>query len=149
MKFLKLIVITAILPLMGCQHSTSEIDPAQHALERTTVTIGDQSWDVEVAETTAQRQQGLMFREELKAGTGMLFVFKEEDFHSFWMRNTLIPLELIWIGADLKVVDAHTLQPCTTDKCPTTEPSQKALYVLEVNAGEFKGAVGEFIFFKQ
>ncbi len=128
---------------MGCQHTTSEITNVAHELEQETVKIGDQSWIVEIAKTPAQRHQGLMFREELEVGTGMLFVFEEEDFHSFWMKNTLIPLDIIWIGKDMNVIETHTLQPCSTEECPTTEPSQKAKYVLEINAGEFAGRRGE------
>jgi hypothetical protein len=84
-----------------------------------------------------------MFREELETGTGMLFVFEELNFHGFWMRNTLIPLDIIWIGEDMNVIEVHTLQPCTTDECPSFRPSQKALFVLEVSAGEFLGKQGD------
>ncbi len=141
----KFIALTAILPLMGCQHSTSEILHAPQVLEKMTVHIGEQSWTVDVAKTLKDRQQGLMLRESLEEGMGMLFIFEEEDFHAFWMKSTLIPLDVIWIGEDEKVVDVQTLQPCKTEECPNFRPAKKAKYVLEVNAGEFEGKVGEQI----
>ena len=136
-----------LLPLMGCQHSTTEITHQNHELETGVVTIGDQSWNVEIAQTTEQRQQGLMRRESLAENAGMFFVFEEEDFYAFWMKNTLIPLDIIWISADMNVVDLHTLQPCETKECPSVQPKEKAKYVLEVNADSFEGVVGDAVLF--
>lgn len=64
----------------------------------------------------------------------MLFVFEKEALYPFWMKNTLIPLDMIWMDAKGKVVDIKTASPCTTDPCPTTAPNGPALYVLEINA---------------
>ncbi len=132
---------------MGCEHTTSEILHKAHELDEMTVKIGEQSWSVEVAKTQEQRQQGLMLRESLSEGNGMLFIFEEIDFHSFWMKNTLIPLDVIWISENMKVVDIQTLTPCEAEECPSFVPSVKAKYVLEVNAGIFEGEIGDDLLF--
>jgi len=77
-----------------------------------------------------------MFRKELPRGTGMLFVFDAPDYHSFWMKNTLIKLDIIWIDATKHIVDIHTeVEPCRTEPCAVYTPNSGALYVLEVPSG--------------
>jgi uncharacterized membrane protein (UPF0127 family) len=78
----------------------------------------------------------------------MFFIFDRADFHTFWMKNTFIPLDVIWISEDKKVVDTQTLTPCQNQKCPLFSPSHPARFVLEINAGEFKGSVGDSVLFK-
>ncbi len=66
----------------------------------------------------------------------MLFVFPRPERYSFWMKNTLIPLDIIWLNSDRSVVHLETNVPaCVHDPCPNYAPVQPALYVLEVNAG--------------
>lgn len=65
----------------------------------------------------------------------MLFVYDEEKKYSFWMKNTLIPLDIIWIDKDHRVVDVQTVQPCKTEHCPSFTPKEQAQYILEINAG--------------
>ncbi len=92
---------------------------------------------VEVVDTPEARQKGLMFRDYLPGDEGMLFVFEEEWIYSFWMKNTLIPLDMIWINSGLEVVHIHeNAEPCKEDPCPSINPGVPALYVLEVNAGK-------------
>ena len=88
---------------------------------------------VEVARTARQIQRGLMYREYMPPDRGMLFLMREERIHSFWMRNTLIPLDMIFIGKDMTVagVVANT-EPLTDTSRRLDRPST---YVLEVNAG--------------
>ena len=75
-----------------------------------------------------------MHRESLDEKSGMLFVFPEDGRYGFWMKNTLIPLDIIWIDNDQRVVDIQTAQPCTAEPCPSYTPSGDARYVLEINA---------------
>lgn len=93
-------------------------------------------FSVELAKTNAEREKGLMNRKELDKNKGMLFIFGNEGVYPFWMENTLIPLDMIWIGQNQEVVfAAQNVQPCKTFICPITNPGVKAKYVLEINAG--------------
>jgi hypothetical protein len=88
---------------------------------------------VEVVRTPAERARGLMFRKHLAQDAGMLFLFDEEDEHPFWMKNTLIPLDLIFIGADLRIAGiVERAEPLTEKSRTVGKPSR---YVLEVNGG--------------
>ena len=84
-----------------------------------------------------------MYRTKLDASAGMLFVFEEEKIYPFWMKNTPLPLDIIWINADKKIVDTVAAPPCYEDPCTSFIPEAKALYVLEVNQGQFEGEIGE------
>lgn len=96
----------------------------------------DVSVTVELALDPYQWGKGLMFRDSLAPDSGMLFVFPTEEKRSFWMKDTLIPLDILFISRDKKVVTIHkNVAPCTTLICPRYTPTQGALYVLEVNAG--------------
>ncbi len=91
---------------------------------------------VEIASTPEERSRGLMYRENLPGNEGMLFVFKEEGNYSFWMKNVLIPLDIIWIDKNGKITYiAENLQPNSGVHYETIKPSQRAKYVLEINGG--------------
>jgi uncharacterized membrane protein (UPF0127 family) len=91
--------------------------------------------NVELAKTRQEQIQGLMYREHLPEDGGMLFVYNNERKWSFWMKNTLIPLDLIYINSDFEVVDIkHNFEPCKTILCPSHTPLSEAQYILEVNA---------------
>ena len=90
----------------------------------------------ELAATDEERQRGLMFREKLLPDQGMLFVFEEEGLYSFWMKNTLISLDMLWINKDRRIVHiARNVPPCKEDPCPSYSPERPGLYVLELAAG--------------
>lgn len=99
------------------------------------VCFGQNCFQSEIARDDAELQKGLMDRDGLDQDKGMLFVFNKEDKHSFWMKNTKIPLDVIWMSKDGKIVDIQTLSPCISDKCPTFSPKTNAQFVLEINAG--------------
>ena len=93
----------------------------------------------EIAKSSAELAKGLMFRKILEQDRGMLFVFEEEGDYPFWMKNTLIPLDMIWINSDSKVVFiSENNLPCPKNDCSSINPNQNAKYVLEINAGEVK-----------
>jgi len=103
------------------------------------VCIKGNCFQVELAITNAQREKGLMHRKELDKNKGMLFVFDKEGIYPFWMKNTLIPLDIIWIDSNSKVVFiSQNVQPCKSLICPSILPAGPAKYVLEINAGKVK-----------
>jgi uncharacterized membrane protein (UPF0127 family) len=94
---------------------------------------GDVPVTVEVAATPAQQSLGLMYRKDLGEKAGMLFVFDKAVEHPFWMKNTVLPLDMIFLGDDRKVVGiVKDAVPFTTTSRTVGVPSR---YVLEVNAG--------------
>lgn len=101
---------------------------------RAWVIFGTDTVVAEVASTPAQRQQGLMHRTEVLDGTGMLFVFEEEQELSFWMQNTYVALDVAFMGASGRIVDIQQMQPQTTDIHTGRAP---ALFALEVRQGWF------------
>lgn len=94
---------------------------------------------VELATDDETRAQGLMYRDRVREGTGMLFIFPSSGVFPFWMKNTLVPLDMIWIDDAQKVVDiAHSVPPCKADPCTSYPPQGAAKYVLEVAGGVAK-----------
>jgi uncharacterized protein len=93
----------------------------------------------EVADTPAKRASGLMFRDRLAPDRGMLFVFEEAGEWGFWMKNTKIALDILWLGPDKRIVYIEENVPgCRQDPCPEYKPNKEALYVLELPAGSVK-----------
>ena len=91
---------------------------------------------VEVAANDELRAQGLMYRDHLAEDRGMIFVFPQSGEYAFWMKNTIIPLDMIWIDEGKKVVHiAHDVPPCQADPCPSYPPNANAKYVLELGGG--------------
>lgn len=92
---------------------------------------------VELMVKSEDRAMGLMFRPSLAPDRGLLFVFENLDFHSFWMKNCKFPIDIVWLDEQQKVVyvSANT-PPCKADPCPVYEPMRRALYVVELNAGQ-------------
>ena len=74
---------------------------------------GGRSVRAELAVNDEERARGLMFRDQLMADQGMLFVFAEDEPHSFWMKNTLIPLDMLWLGSDRRIIHIEkNVPPC-------------------------------------
>ena len=89
--------------------------------------------DMEVADTEYDRQLGLMNRKHMDENQGMLFIFPREEFQSFWMRNTFIPLDMIFVGADYRIVTIHkNTQTLSDQSYPSSKPAK---YVIEVVGG--------------
>lgn len=117
-------VAAVALPLAACS------DEGKLVLHSST---GDYTFNVEVVDTPESRAKGLMFVQELADDAGMLFDFKEERQVSFWMRNTFIPLDMIFIGADGVVKTIHVnARPHDVTSIPSEVPVQ---FVLEIPGG--------------
>ncbi|MBN2518399.1 MAG: DUF192 domain-containing protein [Candidatus Altiarchaeota archaeon] len=91
---------------------------------------------VSVADTVEKQNTGLSLVPSLAEGEGMLFVFPNPKIASFWMRDMMFPLDLIWIDEEFQVVQiSEDLQPCSSDSCQIYRSNELIQYVLEVNAG--------------
>ena len=100
------------------------------------VKLGGKSFSVEIADTSEKQALGLMFRDSMPADHGMLFIFPNEAPRSFWMKNTRIPLDIMYFDKQLKMVSISAdTQPCRVSRCPSYPSVGPAMYVLELNAG--------------
>lgn len=118
----RLILFLALILISGCSSSTEN------------VCFESNCFEVEVSDNVMERTQGLMFRNSLDENKGMLFIFPEPGIYGFWMKNTLIPLDIIWINSNLEVVYiSKNTQPCQ-DTCNSIILDKESLYVLEINA---------------
>ena len=121
---LALAAVLAFAPLAACS------DEGKLTLHTAT---GDHAFHVEVVDTPETRAKGLMFVQDLAEDAGMLFDFKEERPVSFWMQNTYIPLDMVFVGADGVVKTVHAnARPMDTTSIPSGAPVQ---FVLEIPAG--------------
>jgi uncharacterized membrane protein (UPF0127 family) len=148
MKSFQAVAVVAVL--LGCQRvalSNPPAAPAEGSEAATTQTgsrlpmgevvvwskAGATPLQVELATDDASRERGLMFRTEVPQGHGMLFVFSASSNHTFWMKNTLVPLDMIFVGANLEIVGiVENAEPQTLTSRNPGAPSQ---YVLEVAGG--------------
>lgn len=92
----------------------------------------------EIADTTEKRAKGLMYRDSLAKDRGMLFTFAEPQLWTFWMKNTRISLDIIWMDGKKRIVHIERNVPTcprTDDGCPQYQPNDNAVYVLELAAG--------------
>jgi len=110
--------------------------------------IGVQTFNLEVSDTPESREMGLMHRETMQYDEGMLFVFDQPGRHRFWMKNTLIPLDILWLDDNKSVIHFETVSPCYEDPCPPVGPTTAtAKYVIELPAGSFVEELGTVVGF--
>ena len=102
------------------------------------VELGNQRYAIEIADDDAERARGLMFRDALPTGHGMLFIHDAEEPQAYWMKNTKIPLDILYFDDGRKLVaQQRDVPPCSLgDGCPSYPSDAPARYVLELNAGE-------------
>ena len=119
-----LITLLALSLLSGCSHYGQS------------VVLRDTRFTVEIADDPGEQQLGLMFREAMPDGHGMLFIFQNEDPRSFWMKNTRITLDILYFDSAQVLVSMHqNVPPCRTPQCPGYPSNKPARYVLELNGG--------------
>ena len=102
------------------------------------VEVGGQRYTVEVSDDDAERARGLMFRDVMANGHGMLFIHEAEEPQAYWMKNTKIPLDILYFDANRKLVAQQRDVPTCSlgDACPSYPSDAPARYVLELNSGE-------------
>ena len=129
-NFAKILLIILLVFVAGCTKNLGKnadeilIDNGEKILKV----------NAEIADDSEERAKGLMFRERLEENSGMLFVFGNEEEQTFWMKNTLIPLDMIFIDKNFKIVDIKYAIPCDKDPCSLYKSSMPVKYVLEVNS---------------
>ncbi len=150
MRYVGILIVLFSLFLVGCGGTGSPgATTSGDAADSSATTVGTElrpltidassgetvKLQVEIADTDAERQRGLMERTALGENRGMLFVFDSEQTLSFWMKNTLIPLSVAYLDSEGRIVDIQDMQPLDETPHPSAEPAQ---YALEVNQGFFE-----------
>lgn len=123
-----LLTIFLLLAPIACDHN----DTVKSTLPTITMQIGRQTFNLEVADTEPTRETGLMNRDSMPANHGMLFVFQDEIPREFWMKNTRIPLDILFLDSSGKVVSSKSMKPYDLN---TTTSDAAAKYAIELNAG--------------
>ena len=120
-----LLLVTAILLAPGC------------AAQEPRVELKGETFTVDLALTREEQARGLMFVEEMPTDRGMLFIFPREGMRAFWMKNTRIPLDILYFDSELALVSVvENARPCApSGRCPSHPSAGPAQYVLELNAG--------------
>lgn len=131
-KYYFLLIIVLVIAMIVV--AILSINRKNQSKNKETISINNHQFEVELATTQAQREYGLMNRSHLDETSGMLFVFSSSGIYPFWMKNTKIPLDIIWFSNN-KIVDMTTLQPATDNNIPEYSPRVPANLVLEINAG--------------
>jgi len=131
-RFPLVLAISVSLLLSSCG---SEEQVGLDGFDVTTIAIDEQQMTVAVADTEALRSQGLMGVTDLGGVDGMLFVSEETTDGGFWMKNTLIPLDIAFFDTGGAYVDVLTMEPCTSEPCPVYHPSDSYQYAVESPAG--------------
>lgn len=124
-------VLTCVLLVLtgaGCESYSS---PAN--LPTVEMKVGTKTYTIEIAADDAARQRGLMMRDSIPKNWGMIFVFPDEAERGFWMKNTRIPLDIIYVDAAGKVVSIHTMKPYDLESTVSAGPAK---YAIELNAGQ-------------
>lgn len=132
-------MLLAILLTAGCQADGPWVE------------VAGKRYSVQLAADDASRARGLMFVDEMADDAGMLFLWRNAEPRAFWMRNTRIPLDILYIGADRRIVSWFLdTPPCRTRRCPSYPSGAPAMFVLEVNGGEMEAlgaSIGDRVVF--
>ncbi|MFZ3230051.1 MAG: DUF192 domain-containing protein [Pseudobdellovibrio sp.] len=116
-------------------------DNSEVNFKKQKIQIKDKKILVELAETDAQHEHGLMFRKGLKPNEGMLFIFKTEETLNFWMKNTIINLSIGYFDKNNRLIDIQEMKAMTSEmqiNLPTYPSLKPAMYALEMSEGWFK-----------
>lgn len=128
---MKSMLVSTLLLLAGCTSSAPANQASPLAVE-----LRGEHFSIELATNNTSREHGLMLRTTLAPDHGMLFVFSDTAPRGFWMKNTLIPLDILYFDADRRLVSAQQdVPPCKADPCPIYPSTGPARYVLELSAG--------------
>jgi uncharacterized protein len=127
-RYLVILILLIFLYPLHSKNTEGTNDTMQIRLGKTTIIA-------EIADTPKRRSLGLMFRKKLNENSGMLFIFPKEDYLSFWMKNTLIPLSIGYFDRDGVLLEVYEMKPNQTEEVYNSR--KKAIYALEMNSGWF------------
>lgn len=130
-----LAVFGAVFALSGCDRASIVTLRDRQDGQIVSARIGEKTYYLNVAKSDGARTKGLSNRSDLDDKAGMLFIFSNTDYHSFWMKDTLLPLEIIWLDENFVVVDKKLM---AVEKDPSNpiasySPRSPARYVIEIN----------------
>lgn len=129
--FATLFFVSALLLVSGISGCYNE-----KASMSNSVTINNNTFTVDIADDSEERARGLMSVESMEDSKGMLFVYSDEAIRGFWMKDTLIPLDMIFIDSNLSITDINKgAQPCGNEACQVYYSKSPARYILEINGG--------------
>ena len=120
--------IVFLIVLLGC----SDAKQSQSSLRTVQMKLGSRSFTLEVADTEATREHGLMKRDSVPEDHGMIFVFDADEPRDFWMKNTRIPLDIAYVDSTGRVVSVHQMKPYDLSATPSAAPAK---YAIELNLG--------------
>ena len=110
---------------------------AAQLFEIRAIELNDKLYQLEIADTNRRKTQGLMYRKTLDQSAGMLFVYNQPGDYRIWMKNTLIPLTVIWLDEQARIIDKKILQPCRSSNCPVSAASKPSKFIIELHPDEF------------
>lgn len=133
--FQQSVLVMVLVMVAGTGCTSQDSNAPQKKLPQAVVSINSIAVTVELAVTDAQKEKGLMFRDRVPEGTGMLFVYFEDRQLTFWMKNTKVPLSIAYIASDGTIVDIFDMTPYSL---AGVSSSRSVRYALEVRQGWFK-----------
>ena len=139
---LNVILVLTMVCLTSCQDSGGD---KPQSLPAISMKIGQQTFKLEVADTDATREIGLMYRDSMPADHGMIFIFPSAQALNFWMKNTRLPLDIIFLDDKRKIVSIHQLEPFDLRGTSSDYPAQYAVELNQGAAEKAKAKVGDIL----
>jgi uncharacterized membrane protein (UPF0127 family) len=138
-RFLKVVLVLLMLGLSGgtCDENvttptTKPAGPQPQSLPTITLTLGGRPFRIQVADSEGEHQIGLMYRDSMPADHGMIFIFPDERLREFWMKNTRIPLDIIYLDRRGQIVSIKQMKPYDLTGVPSDRPAR---FAIELNQG--------------
>ena len=130
------VFFAALLMILSIKPESPRESSQKLLFNLTSACVGEKCFKIQIADSQEERENGLMFVEQMLEDEGMLFIFEEQGVYPFWMKNTLIPLDIIWLDENKSIVFIkESALPCKEEPCEIINPDKSAKYVLEINSG--------------